>query len=726
MLRLSPEVYDLFQVDVDGAALKAVDFGATAAAMQNEDHRTEGKVEETGLPALRSAGLALARQSRADMLLEDLKDLRARNQAIEAGTDTVLSAEDVTRGYRVDVFDEDAPSGARWFSLHQREVEHKFKPADDGTQIGPLEVTDEGYLKATTASSETKEHPTPSDDLYLHETICGWEGWSLAAPRPGKRIVEPGEGDDGSSIADHDPELGNPFPLVSEVRAQPASLPRLRIGHTYRLRARTVDLAGNSVAFSERELDPQDPTLTSEAQRYLRFEPVPAPAVLRRHLDTEGESLEHLAIRSNLDVSAEDYPTRPEVEQALEDAGAAHAYAEDSQRHLAPPKASEQMAEQDGRLEAAFGGTAASMTAALRTALREEGTFLDEEIVDLATGQKTISQTPIALFPASATLPAERGAGLAQGVYAYHPDEEVLLPYLPDPLAIGVSITGYDFTGAEVFHERANFADAWPELKPLRLRLSEGPMGAEFTGSVLEVRLPKAEVVWARLASVFADGRLEDLAIWQWIAPADQTSELEAAAEAGRHWMLTPFRRLTFTHAVQQPLVIPDMSDVVSSRSLGATFALFRGPIANHARSTDRLDVIGEWTEDVDLVTDDEPRMGELGTAVPYNAPAFGFAIRRSEDQAEVSEPRRPARVRRHQVPADHVPQRGDDPVPRVPAAATDRGAGEHPAGREHGGRIRDGQDRARARHPQLGASGGAGAAVHAAHVPLGTQRRGA
>ena len=28
LLRLSPEVYDLFQVDVDGAALKAVDFGA--------------------------------------------------------------------------------------------------------------------------------------------------------------------------------------------------------------------------------------------------------------------------------------------------------------------------------------------------------------------------------------------------------------------------------------------------------------------------------------------------------------------------------------------------------------------------------------------------------------------------------------------------------------------------------------------------------------------------
>ena len=46
--------------------------------------------------------------------------------------DTVFNAEDLVRGYRVDVFDEDAPSGARWFSLHRRVVEHVFKPSDGG------------------------------------------------------------------------------------------------------------------------------------------------------------------------------------------------------------------------------------------------------------------------------------------------------------------------------------------------------------------------------------------------------------------------------------------------------------------------------------------------------------------------------------------------------------------------------------------------------------------
>ena len=79
----------------------------------------------------------------------------------------------------------------------------------------PSRSTDEGYLKATTASSETKEHPTPSDDLYLHETIVGWEGWSLPPRARASGSSSPAKGDDGGSIARHDPDDGNPFPLVT-------------------------------------------------------------------------------------------------------------------------------------------------------------------------------------------------------------------------------------------------------------------------------------------------------------------------------------------------------------------------------------------------------------------------------------------------------------------------------------------------------------------------------
>ena len=641
LLRLSPEWFDLFQVDVDGAALQSASFANTLGRLRDPLRRSEATPSEAGAPALRSAGFSVARDQHGDQLLTDLLGNRAKNNDIESGNPVIFDAEDLVRGFRIDVFDEDAPDGARWFSLHRRQSKHKIKDLSGAGDSISLEVEDEGYIKGVSATSERVDHPNASDDLYLHETVFGWEGWSLSAPRPGKRIVEPGEGDVGSTLARHDPDAGNPHAIVTDVAVEPGTLPRLRIGRTYRLRARLVDLAGNSLTFEEGDYEFGLEDHTIGPQKYYRFEPVPSPTVLRRHLDTEGESLEHLVIRSNLEISAADYADSNEVKQALDDVGAPYEYTESSQRHLAPPKGSQLMAEQDGRFESAFGGTAAQVTVALRTALREEGTFLDEDIVDTATGQKTINQTTIEVFSqdGSVGLPANRGDGLPDGAYAYYPDENVLLPYLPDPLAIGLSLVGFDHARNEVFHKIVPFSGDWPELKPFRLRFSEGPIGAEFIDGVFEVTLPKAEVVRARLSSVFSKDRIEDLGIWDWIPSAKKTDQLTAQAVQGRHWMLTPFRWLTFTHATQQPLEIPDMTSVLSARLLGSTFALFRGPIQNHAKSTGRLDVYGEWTEDVDLLTDDEPRMRAFGTEVPHQAHAFGFDIRPLEDQAQVFGP---------------------------------------------------------------------------------------
>ena len=641
LLNLSPEFWELTQVDVDGAALQAVGFADTLRRMRDPSRRSHATPDEAAVPALRSAGLALARTARGEVLLEDLLGRRSKNDQVEAGQPPTFDAEDLVRGYRIDVRDADAPGGAQWFSLHQRIADHEAPPLANDEQPIKFQIKDEGYVKASAASSERDDHPSPSDDLYLHETVFGWEGWSLSVPRPGKRITEP-KGDE-TPVERHDPAAANP-PLVTVLSPAPKTLPRLRVGHHYRLRARTVDLAGNSRAFDAKDLEPNEPALATQERPYLRFEPVTSPTVLRRHRDTEGESLENLVIRSDLGTTAAVYATRPDVVDALAKAGALHAYAEDSQRHLAPPKSSELMAEQDGKLDAAFGGTPAAMTTALRLALREEGTFLDQTIVDTATGQKTVPQTTIELVPPGTQLPAKRGDGLPGGAYAFYPDGTVVLPYLPDPLAIGVALTGYDRAGVMLFHQVVPCAGGWPALQPFRLRLSEGALGIAFVNGVLEVRLPQSEVVRARLASIFPDNRLEDFGIWQWI-PAPSAALKKAALE-GRHWMLTPFRWLTLTHAVQRPLAEPDMTKVKSGRDLGSTFAEFSGPIANHAKSTGRLDVRAEWTEDVDLLTDDAPRMQALGTAVPHAADAFGFDIAWTEDQAEVA---KPGRVSRHE-----------------------------------------------------------------------------
>ena len=643
LLHLDPRTWELFQVDVDGAALQAIGFADTLSRLRNPDRRNHATPAEATVPALRSGGLSLALTHRADALLEDLRSRKEKNGQLEGDQRVALNAEDLIRGYRIDVRDAEAPGGPRWHSLHARISDHESRPSPDEDEPIRFQVADEGYVKASSASSEREDHPSASDDLYLHETVFGWDGWSLSAPRPGKSIVEPGEGENGSSIDRFDPASGN-GPLITRMNVAPRTLPRMRIGHRYRLRARTVDLAGNSRPFSERDLERETPTLQSEERTYFRVEPVPSPVVLRRHLDTEGESLETLAIRSDAGDTAATYAASAAVRAALTQQGAAHTYAADSQRHLAPPKGSQQLAEHHGEFDDAFGGPPAAATAALRVALREEGTFLDNAIVDVATGQKTVPQTTIQLVPAGTMPPQRRGDGLAAGAYAVYPDASVMLPYLPDPLAAGVSLTGYDYTGTITCEQVALFDGPWPTLQPIRLRVSEGALSASFQGGVLDVTLPQAEVVYVRLSSVFPADRLDEFAIWDWTPAAAKTPAFREEALQGKHWMLTPFRSLTLVHAVQRPLAVPDMTRVRSSRPPGSTFVDFGGPIANHAKSTGRLDVLATWTEDVDLVTEDAPRMRALGTAVAHAAHAYGFDIEPTEDQAEVSTASRASR----------------------------------------------------------------------------------
>jgi len=541
--------------------------------------------------------------------------------------DTFLDAEDLVRGFRVDVHDRNAAGGGRWFSLHQRRALYRISDLEgSGTEMELVEE-DEGYLKGVAMTSERQDHQNPSRDLYLHEALFGWDGWSLSVARPGKRIVEPGEGDDGSSIRDYDPAEDNPLPVVIDASVAQGSLPRLRYGHRYKMRARTVDLAGNSISFSPDDLT-SEPDVVTEEQSYQRFEPVPSPTVLRRAIDTEAESLERLAIRSNFDRTAAEYVAQPEVLQALADVGADHEYREDSQRHLAPPKGAQMMAELSGMFDKAFGGDPDAVLEQLHIALREEGTFLDEAVVDLATGLK---QLPIA-------LPVQRGAGIGSGEYVYFTGDSVLLPYLPDPMAVGLAITGYDRAGNELFEESVDFPGSWPELQPFRVRLSEGALGAGFEGGVLEVRLPKAVFVRARLRSIFAPEDLDKLALRKWMDPFyasdEERSQAGKDAERGRNWMLTPFRWLNFTHAVQQPLEEPQSDKVGMIRFPGETWALFVGPIVNHAESSGRLDMMASWTEDVDLMTDDAPRMRATGNEVHKSAHAFGFDIDPDENAA--------------------------------------------------------------------------------------------
>ena len=261
-----------------------------------------------------------------------------------------------------------------------------------------------------------------------------------------------------------------------------------------------------------------------------------------------------------------------------------------------------------------------------------------------------------------------------------------MLPYLPDPLADRRLAHGLrlhrrrGLPPAGALHRRLARAGAVPPAL-VGGRARRRPS----TNGVLEVRLPKAEVVWARLASVFPDGRLEDLAVWQWIPAGRPHAALEKAAAEGRHWMLTPFRRVTFTHAVQQPLARAGHD---GRRRRRARWATRSRRSAGRSRTTRRAPA--GWTSSASGPrTRPDHRRRAADARLRHRGPLPRAGVRLRDPpirgQRGGRPARRPPRVRRHQVPAHPLPQRRHDPLPRVPAAAAHRAAREHPARRRDG-----------------------------------------
>ena len=291
MLRLeSQENFLVNQIDVDGSALKTADFAGNVRQVRDHLAGQERSMTQdaSSVPALRSAGFTIARDARAKSLVRLLDKAADHDANHTSGVAAELSAEDVNRGYRLDVEDSRRPN--RWLSLHRRTGTYKVEPEGGGAPV-PLPINpDEAYVKEASASSVPGK-----DDLYVHEALLGWEGWSLAAKRPGLAITNMGAEEIPS-------DNKTSFLLTTEFQATLGTLPRLRYGRRYRFRVRAVDLAGNSVP--DKDVVPSHVT---EAHTFRRFDPVPSPAVVPRLPFTEGESLMRMVIRSTLGILPHDY-----------------------------------------------------------------------------------------------------------------------------------------------------------------------------------------------------------------------------------------------------------------------------------------------------------------------------------------------------------------------------------------------------------------------------------
>ena len=592
------------QIDVDGSALKTVDFAGNVRRMAEhiESQARTMNEDEASIPALRSAGFTIARDARAAQVVGHLDKAADLESDHVGGTPAELFAEDVTRGYRVDVEDKKRPN--RWRTLHARTGTYSVHP--DGAAV-PLGIPpDEGFVKGASTTS-----PPEDDDHYLHEAMFGWEGWSLAAKRPGQAITN-------TSAEAIDADNKTDFPLYTSFEATPGTLPRLRFGRTYRFRARAVDLAGNSVL--PRDLVPQHVT---QPQTFRRFDPVPAPAVVPRRPFTEGESLMRMVIRSTLSILPHDYVALARVQALPEHVGPRLAYLEANERHLAPPLASQQLAEWHSKFDEAVGRQApqADVDTQFDVASLESGSFL-EPGSDTFVVNPHPSATPTNLADPTRT----KGQPLQSGEYVCHDVDELELPYLPDPLSVGVSFTTLPGDAATRLQPWDAGAD-WYERAPFRIRIEDGTGAPTFAAGVLRVFLPQAEMVTVRLSSFMDAGDLELMGIWMLERPAVRAAQ-SALAKEGRHWMLTPWQPLTLVHAVEKPLTAPVIVIPPGGvqRQVGETFAVLAGTVDNHAKSTGRLDVDADWSEPLDDVRQPAP------TTITGHAHAGDFQLVASED----------------------------------------------------------------------------------------------
>ena len=175
---------DVLQVDVDGAALKTLNLASTLARITlRGEPRAIDAPDKDSVPTLRTGGVSIVRNGNAAHLNATFNRSLQINDMLESNPPQLadLYAEDLTRGYRLDVLE--GRTGA-WRSLHQRIGTYATPNTPDAIPI----IADEGFTQPsiTTPVRNPAAPPDPGQALYAHESLFTWDGWSLSAPRPGQ------------------------------------------------------------------------------------------------------------------------------------------------------------------------------------------------------------------------------------------------------------------------------------------------------------------------------------------------------------------------------------------------------------------------------------------------------------------------------------------------------------------------------------------------------------
>jgi hypothetical protein len=287
------------------------------------------------------------------------------------------------------------------------------------------------------------------------------------------------------------------------------------------------------------------------------------------------------------------------------------AYQVANERHIAPAKTSQQLAELHGKFDEALGQKAQTVYDTFFTLGARESRVLAEPA---APGFHLIgpdAAQPVGVRETQVPAGHKTGETYGEGVYWLRDVPHVDVPYLPDVFATGAAFLG--LPGQAYLGQP--FDGKWPDPAPFRIRIVDGPVGTAPTfidtdadPRVLEVTVPQATIARVNLSSVLTEDDLNHMAIWHLLSTAKQ-GDLHGRARGGLHWMLTPSEELVLVHAVEKPLTDPSMhlDGGAIARAAADTFATLLGYLESHSHSTGRLDVDAIWDEPIDDVLQDGP-----------------------------------------------------------------------------------------------------------------------
>jgi hypothetical protein len=668
-VKINSDAFTVFQVDTDGAALKLTSHidalqlkkakhifyalkGMLPDATGIPVYNNEETPRREGLPSHRTAGIGLAKNGMATYLnarfarMNVLQTAFATAAPPPAGVSStnatyvvgseILFSDDVNIGYRLDVKMTDKAGDAdTWHSLHFHENTYSFlNSANTSVTINDIGL-DEGFIQLSTSEDKNIDGP----HMKLSEVIARWEGWSLAVPKPGLSLNEPTL-DKTKEIEENDADEADkyktpndvPFKLNVVPVVSKGTLPRLRFGQTYAIKLRMVDMAGNSVPHNSNPENIADAMVNNI--RYLRYEPVDAPFLVPGNIFVDsslsdpdhnnfrdGESSEVMVIRSNEGQTVQQYENDPaHIYNAQADIkGQPGPFRDVCTRHVKPPRTTVGMAITHSMLEQAIGVGSLGIDAVYNKITNDKDPVVksDPKTDDIKFDSSAVAQ--VASSEAVSTPVEYLVDPMAAGVSFFMSalDPNVKAPADLEKYAKRVSFYFDDEVKTDTDSNRDFDYNMWMEPKTFRIILKEGDVFSfDWSNNAerkLTVSMPKGFLLklnyacfWKPKDVIRLSGALNMMGLTTLTDVVGQNIAL------GRHWLFSPWRTLTFVHAVQQPVTtifitpktLPFINNATSVRSFGDTFAGLNLDVEVHGASTGVADLEATWADLIDDVND--------------------------------------------------------------------------------------------------------------------------